>query len=125
VKISKEQIKTGIELAEKHNVKSIFVNDKGEFFRLESDAKNSVSSDHDRYVSIDASTESVGLPDTKAVIAESTNDIATVKEVNAYIDTCTDVDSILEVVEAEKKGFNRKTIIAHATKRMNELKTKE
>lgn len=125
MQLSKEQIKQAVELAQKYTVKTMFVNDKGEFFKLESDAKNSVAGNRERYVKVEAETKVFKTPDVPESKTEATNDTATVKEVNAFLDTCTDEASILKVVEAEQNGYNRKTILNYAKKKINELKSKD
>ena len=125
MELSKKQIGQAVELANKYNAKAMFVNDKGEFFKLESDAKNSVSGNREKYMKVDAETQVSKTPDVPASTPEATNDIATVKEVNAFIDTCTNEASILKVIEAEQKGYNRKTILSYAKKKVNELKSKD
>ena len=124
MQLSKEQIKTAVEFADKYKVKAMYVNDKGEFFKLESDAKNSVAGNRARYMQVDAATKVSKTTDVIASKPESTNDTATVKEVNAFVDTCTSIAEIQAVIEAEKAGWNRKTILNYAAKKIEELKTK-
>jgi hypothetical protein len=52
MKVSDNLRKKAVEIAEKHSLKEIWVNDKGEFFTTENNAANSVSNVKEKWAKI-------------------------------------------------------------------------
>ncbi len=116
MKATKEQIKTGKELAGNYGFKRIWVNKKGEFFSNENYCANSVSSKKDEYAEV---------PLTVVVDEEKgTNDLETAKEVIAHIEVAATADAVEAILKAEKEGKNRVTVIEAADKKLKSLTEK-
>lgn len=115
--VTKEQKEKAIELGRKHNVDTMFVNDKGEFFTNENYAKLSVNSDKEKLakVSITAQVEKA----VTTTIFEKAEDII------AAIETETTPEAVQAILDAENLGKKRATVIAAAKKKLESLKNQE
>lgn len=110
ITITNELKEKALRIGKKANVKVIFVNDSGEFFTDEQFAKLSVKADKDRYISINVS-------DTTT----DTDTSDTAKIVIANIKSLTDLSAVLQILDSEKEGKNRATVIAAAEAKIAEL----
>lgn len=112
LQITADQKKQAIEIGRKHKADIVYVNEKGEFFTNESFAKNSVGGNKDLYGKVEVVAE---------VKEKGTNDTVTAEELVTAIETAETVDAVNGIIEAEKKGKNRVTVIKAGEKKLETL----
>ena len=117
MKVTDKIQKKAAELAEKHGLKKIFVNENGEFFSEKCHAANSVGGDSKKYTEI-----SLGAP---VEPVKSTNDLGKLADVIAAIDAATDTETVRAILDAEVAGKDRKSVIEAASKKIAVLTTKQ
>ncbi|MDL2314770.1 hypothetical protein LJC16_00745 [Bacteroidales bacterium OttesenSCG-928-C19] len=118
--VTEEIKKKAAEIAGKRRIKTLFVNSRNEFFTEESYAANSVKGNKDNYTKIDTSA----IVDSE----KATTDDAfsgTAFELIERIEASESVEDIQEILTAEQAGKQRKTVIATAEKRIEELSKTE
>ena len=99
-------------LGRKHKLAKVWVNESGEVFSEEQFAKSSVKGDKDKYAAVEVTAE-VSKPE------KTTNELGTVQEVIAAIEAAEAAESVQAIIDAEKTGKNRKTVLEAAVKKLN------
>ena len=117
MKVTNEQINTGIELAEKYGFKRIWVNLAGEFFSNENNCANSVKGKKSEYAEVNLN----GFAGKKE---KGTNDLEKIKEVLSHIEDAESTEAVGAILEAEKAGKNRKPVIEAAEKKLESFTQK-
>lgn len=112
--ITNEIKETARALGRKHKLNKVWVNESGEVFSEEQFAKMSVKGDKDKYAPVDV-TADVAIASSE----KKTNALDNVKEVCAAIEAAKTVDEVQEIIDAEKEGQSRKTVLAAAEKKLN------
>ncbi len=110
MEVTKEQKKQAQELASKHKVKSIFINESGEFFTEQNLAALSVGGDKEKFAEINCAVS------VKEEITLSQ------EELLAQIEAATVKAAVGKMLAAEKKGENRQVIIDACTAKLAALK---
>lgn len=113
MKISDKIRKQAAELAEKHNLSNLFVNNKGEFFTEVCHAANSVGGDKKKYAQVPLN---IAVADEK-----STTDLETAKEVIEKIEASDDIQSVKAILTAELEGKKRKSVLQAADQKIKSL----
>lgn len=108
--ISKEIKEKSLEIGRKHKLAKVWVNESGEVFSEEQFAKASVKGDKDKYAPVEITAE---------VKEKATNDLGSVQEVTAAIEAAETAEAVQAIIDAEKAGKNRVTVIAAAEKKLN------
>ncbi len=116
MKITEAKQKEARELAARHGLKELWINEKGEFFTLKSNASNSVANDKEKYAQVN-----IGA-DSKA--GKTTNDLGKAAEVIAAIEGCIDMTEVEAIRLAEAEGKNRTSVIEAANKKIESLSKK-
>lgn len=129
LQITKEQKEKANEIGRKHNVEKVFVNDKGEFFTVENYAKLSVNGDKDKIavVVVSASTSDDNKSNTtgSATAQKATTETATAAELITAIEATTEITAVQAILDAEKQGRKRATVLAAAGKKIESFKSVE
>ena len=131
LQVTKEQKQKAIELGRKHNVNSMFVNDKGEFFTNENFAKLSVNGDKEKLATVQVTPEEIKEtkeePKEEAKKIETsgkpTTETATAAELIAAIENATEITAVQAILDAEKSGKKRATVLAAANTKIEQLNT--
>lgn len=110
--ISKEIKEKALEIGRKHKLDKVWVNDSGEVFSEEQYAKASVKGDKDKYATVEITAKVKENSNT-------TNDLGTAQEVTAAIEAAETAEAVQAIIDAEKAGKNRVTVIAAAEKKLN------
>lgn len=110
--ISKEIKAKALEIGRKHKLAKVWVNESGEVFSEEQFAKSSVKGDKDKYAAVEITAEVKEKGD-------STNDLGTVQGVIAGIEAAETAEAVQAIIDAEKAGKNRVTVITAAEKKLN------
>ncbi len=113
MKISDKIRKQAAELAEKHNLSNLFVNNKGEFFTEVCHAANSVGGDKKKYAQVPLN---ISVADEKA-----TTDLETAKEVIEKIEAANDIQVVKAILTAELEGKKRKSVLQAADQKIGSL----
>ena len=109
--ISKEIKDKALEIGRKHKLAKVWVNEGGEVFSEEQFAKASVAGDKDKFAAVEITAE---VKNTEKV----TNDLGTVLEVLAAIEAAATAEDVQAIIDAEKEGKNRKTVLEAADKKL-------
>jgi len=115
--ITKEIKDKALELGRKHKLVRVWVNESGEVFSDEQFAKSSVKGDKDKYAPVEVTAE---VKEKE----KSTNDLGSVQEVIAGIEAAENTETVQAIIDAEKTGKNRKTVIEAAEKKLNTFNQK-
>lgn len=116
LKIDDKTKKRAQEVIKNNGLSVVFVNDKGEFFSNENHAALSVGGNKAKYAKIEVGA----ISDNSE---KGTNDLGTVNDVVAAIESAETVEAIEAILKAEREGKARKTILDAGAKRI-ELLTK-
>lgn len=112
--ISKELKEKAQKLGRKHNVQKVWVNVSGEVFTEEQFAKASVKGDKDKYSPVEVTAE-------VKKDAKGTNDLGNVQEVLDAVDAAETAEAVQAILDAEKTGKNRVTVLTAASKKIETL----
>ena len=104
MKITKEQKENGIEIGQKLGQSKMYINEKGEYFTNENFAKNSVGSDKEKFGTIEVTAE--------VVTEEKTTELGTA------IESATELESVQAILDAEKAGKSRKSVLEAGAKKI-------
>jgi hypothetical protein len=110
--ITKEIKEAAQALGRKHKLAKVWVNESGEVFSEEQFAKASVKGDKDKYAPVEVTAE---VKEKE----KATNDIGTVQEVIAGIEAAETAEAVQAIIDSEKAGKNRVTVITAAEKKLN------
>jgi hypothetical protein len=111
LQVTSAQKKQAVELAKKHSVKELFMNNNGEFFTAENLAAISVGGKKELYAKIETSyNEASGLNSKKA------------DELIPLIATIESVEELQSILDAENADKKRSTVITAIEERVKELK---
>lgn len=105
MKISEDKLKEGRELAKNRGFKKLFVNEKGEFFTNPSYASMSVNYDKEKFAEVPLNS------DQSQSTEKGTNDLGKAADVIAAIEAAISSDEVIDILKAEAKGKNRKSVI--------------
>lgn len=113
--VSKEIQKEAQALAKKYGYKELFVNESGEFFTSANLAAVSVGNDKEKYAEVQlgstAQSNQGKVTDAASLILA--------------IDACATTDEVNALLEEEKSGKNRKTVIDACEKKLELLNKAE
>ena len=110
MKITKEQKEKGIVIGNKLGQSKLWINEKGEYFTNENFAKNSVGSDKEKFGTIEVTAE--------VVTEEKTTELGTAIELIAAIESATELESVQAILDAEKAGKSRKSVLEAGAKKI-------
>lgn len=116
MKVTDKIRKQAAELAEKHGLTQVWVNEKGEFFSNVSHAANSVGGNKEKYAVLMFSA---------AQETTATNDLGKAADVIAAIEAAADTEAVQAILKAEQEGKNRKSVIEAAEKKLTALAAKQ
>lgn len=117
MKATKEQVAKAAEIASKCGANKVFVNKKGEYFTNENYAAMSVGGSKEEYCEI------VVTPVAEA--SEPDLAAATAEQLIAAAKAATESAQVQTILDAEKAGKGRKTVLEACDAKLKELETTE
>lgn len=114
MEVTKEIKKQAKELASKFKAKEIFVNESGEFFTEEVNAKQSVKGNKDKYAKVDISSNS-----------EKSKESNKADELIAAIEAAETAEAVQDIIDAETEGKKRTTVLEAGAKKLETFKAAE
>lgn len=122
MKITKDKLQEGRNLAKKHGFKKLFLNIKGEFFTDKGLALMSVERDADKVAEVPLTAESGS---TSSPTGSATTDLDKGVDVIAAVEAAETAEAVEAIKKAETEGKNRPEVIAVAEKKLETFKKAE
>ena len=119
MKISEEKLKEGRKLAREFGFKTLFVNEKGEFFTDKGFASMSVEYDKEKFAEVPLTDTGDGNQEN--VKGKATNDLGKAADIIAAIEAETTSAGVIAILDAEAEGKNRKSVIDAGNKKLDAI----